>query len=111
MWVIEIVRYFDRQRCPDDDRSLRLDGEMLAKVFGRKMAQRAEPDLDTAHLARARRARQVFNSADDVAHQCCLMHVGYFLLPPIFSRARRRSAPLPPRRRRRLPAIAVPPFR
>ena len=49
------------------------------EVFGRKVAERAEPDLGARHPACARRAGEVVDTADDIADQCRLMHGGRFL--------------------------------
>src|SRR6516164_11809618 len=84
---------------------------MLAEMFGRKVAQRAEPDLSTRDTTCAGRLGEVFNTADDVTHQCSLMHVDLSLLPSVWSKPRWRYAQPHPRQLRQLTTTMAPPSR
>lgn len=81
MRVCGIVGHLDHHDRLGGECILCLNGEMLAKMFGRKMAQRSEPDFGAGYPVRAGLSCQVHHSVNHVADQRSLMHVGGSLRP------------------------------
>src|SRR5271166_1155406 len=72
--IFWIARHLDLQRRRAGERIVGFDREMLTKVLGGDMAERAKPDFGSDDMAGAGRVRELIDPPNEISDERGFMH-------------------------------------